>query len=600
MLSARAERTIYWRVLTPLLLAVLTLVVVSVGGFHALSGARAYVGGESRWSKASSRALAQLRARTLGSSSADCTMNEWLSVPLGDRDARLALEQPEPDFAVARAGFIQGGNSAADVDAMIDLYRVLGDTAMLHDAIAAWRRGDELIQELRVVGDQLCAMPPGDTDATTRGASLLTLDRLDAEMRAAEDRFSESLGLASRRSEQLLTLAILLLALMLAGGSSWIVTRALRAQAAQRRALQDANTRWDLAAEAAGVGVFVWHPGDDGVELDRRARVMYGLAADGQSRFLRADIAALTHPEDRDLVDARRRSTLDGEAMHSRHRIVVGGEVRHLEAIGLIRNPDAPLERRLLFGVIRDVTDEVLAARLQIEKTAAEHTARARTQFLSRLSHELRTPLNAVLGLAQLMEIDDKDPLSPPQRHRIEMVLQSGWHLLRLVDDVLDLTRIDAGELSIEPVPTDLREVLRASLALVEPERARARVQLVDELPAVTPAVLVDPQRLQQVFVNLLSNGCKYNRPGGLLTLGFMEEATQITLTFTDQGRGIGTDERAELFQPFKRLAATAHLPGTGLGLVVVRLLAEQMGGRIEVDSEPGHGTRFSLWLVKS
>jgi signal transduction histidine kinase len=253
-----------------------------------------------------------------------------------------------------------------------------------------------------------------------------------------------------------------------------------------------------------------------------------------------------------------------------------------------------------MFGVVRDVTDEVRASRLQIEKDAAERSARARAQFLSRLSHELRTPLNAVLGLAQVMELDSRDPPSAQQRARLQMMLQSGWHLLRLVDDVLDITRIDAGKLSLEAAPTDLREVLRASLALIETERADTGVRIVDALPAAPPAVMADPQRLQQVFVNLLSNGCKYNRPGGTLTLAQREAANELAVSFTDEGRGLNEDEQAELFQPFARLPATAQVPGTGLGLVVVKLLAEQMGGRVEVESELGRGTCFSVWLAKA
>jgi signal transduction histidine kinase len=602
MLSARVERTIYWRVLIPLLLAVLTLVLVSIGGFQALSGARAYVGGESRWSKASNQALTHLRAHATGSTTAnDCAIDDWLSIPLGDRIARQAMEQREPDLAAARAGFLQGGNSPGDVEAMIRLFRVLSGTPVLRDSIDAWRHGDELVDELRGIGQRICSESAGAGDTPTRAANLRTLDRFDADLLVAESRFSDSLGQASRHSEQLLTGAVLLLAVTLAGGSAWIVMHSLHAQELQRNALLEANARWELAAEAAGVGVFVWNPGDDEIELDRRARLLYGLDPDGSTRIARTAVAEQTHPEDRDLVAARRRSATAGEPLNSRYRIVDHqGAVRHIEAIGLVRNPGAPLEQRQMFGVIRDVTDEVQATSLQLERDAAERSAQARSQFLSRLSHELRTPLNAVLGLAQLMELDGSDPLSAQQRQRIELVLHSGWHLLRLVDDVLDITRIDAGTLSINAVATDPREVLRASLALVEPERASVGVSVVDGWPAAPAPVLADPQRLQQVFVNLLSNACKYNQRGGRLTLGHREAANEVELTFTDEGRGLSASEQAELFQPFKRLAGTAQVPGTGLGLVVVKLLAEQMGGRVEVDSVPGRGTSFALWLAKA
>jgi signal transduction histidine kinase len=253
-----------------------------------------------------------------------------------------------------------------------------------------------------------------------------------------------------------------------------------------------------------------------------------------------------------------------------------------------------------MFGVLRDVTDEVAASRLQLERDAAERSARARSEFLSRLSHELRTPLNAVLGLAQLLELDKIEPLSDTQRGRVRMILEGGWHLLHLVDDVLDITRIDAGQFSITPVPTDLRAVLQASLALIETERARFGIRIDDRWPAKPPAALADPQRLQQVFVNLLSNGCKYNRAGGTLTLSVDASSDMLALGFADEGLGIDPEQLVELFQPFKRLHQTAEVPGVGLGLVIVKLLTDQMHGSIEVESEPGRGALFVVRLRKA
>lgn len=603
MLVERAERTIYLPVLAPLLLAVLTLVIVSVGGFHALTGARAYVGGESLWSKARNQTMMRLRARlTNDSPAAACApMSEWLAVPLGDRDARLELDKVDPDFSVIRDGFVRGGNSPDDVDAMVHLYREFHGLPLMRDSIEAWRRGDALIEELRALGERICAQPAGAVDLAMRATSLQALDRLDAELLVAEARFSASLGQASRESERLLTSATVLLAVLLLGGSVWYVMRSLRAQTAQRRALVDANTRWELAAEAAGIGVFVWHPGSDRLELDRRARLLYGLDPAAPSTMSRGDIASRVHADDRENVAELVNSAAKGEPLRMRYRIsVADGAIRHIEAIGMVRDLAAPIARRQMFGVLRDVTDEVAATRLQLEKDAAERVARARTEFLSRLSHELRTPLNAVLGLAQVLEIDAEEPLGPRQRRRVELILQSGWHLLHLVDDVLDITSIDSGMLTIKPVPTDLREVLRSSLALVETERTALQLSIVDQMPAQTARVMADPRRLQQVFANLLSNACKYNAPGGKVTLGYRSSAQEVSVSITDEGQGISAHDLTELFQPFKRLSATADVPGTGLGLVVVKRLTERMGGRVEVDSELGRGACFMVWLPKA
>ena len=273
MQTRRSERTIYLRVLAPLLLAVVTLVAVSVGGFRVLTGARASVGGESLWSKATSQTVARLRSRlTVSTDAAECMpLATLLAIPLGNRAARFALERPDPDLAAARAGFIRGGNSPDDIDAMIMLFRYFGDSALMRDAVAAWRRGDELIDALRELGDRICALPPGAGDAAARAAQLAALDRLDAQLLLAEARFSASLGESSRSVEQLLSSTIALLAALLFGASGWYVVHSLRAQIAQRQALSDANDRWELAAEASGVGLFVWRLADDTFELDARA-----------------------------------------------------------------------------------------------------------------------------------------------------------------------------------------------------------------------------------------------------------------------------------------------------------------------------------------
>jgi signal transduction histidine kinase len=172
--------------------------------------------------------------------------------------------------------------------------------------------------------------------------------------------------------------------------------------------------------------------------------------------------------------------------------------------------------------------------------------------------------------------------------------------LLHLVDDVLDITSIDAGQVSMRLVPTDLGAVLRVSLGLVVAERERLSIRIEDEWPADAASVRADPQRLQQVLVNLLRNACKYNRHGGSIRLGYREAGDLIAVAIADDGAGIGAEQIGELFQAFKRLPQTAEVPGVGLGLVVVKMLVEQMKGRVDVDSELGRGSTFSVWLRRA
>ncbi len=603
MPSMRSDRTIYASVLGPLVLAIVTLVLVSVGGFQALSAARAYVGGESLWSKARSQTTEHLRARATANPAPACQpLIVSLAVPLGDRAARLALDRSPPDLAAARVGFLRGGNHPDDLDGMINLYLYFGSLPLLREPIADWRHGDELIEKLRALGERICARSPVTADRVQPDPELRALDRLDAELIEVEKHFSASLGHSSRLTEYLLIGTILLLAVLLAAGSIWFVLRSMRSQIQQGRELMHANTRWDLAADAAGVGVFVWHAATDRIELDPRARQLYGLSPDPQVPVTRAEVRELTHPDDRAGLQQLMENALAGnEALRARYRVVLPGDsVRHLEAIGTLREGGPARAPRHMVGVLRDVTDEIAAARLQVEKDAAERSAKARSEFLSRLSHELRTPLNAVLGLAQLLDIDTREPLTTRQSARIKLVLESGWHLLHLVDDVLDITSIDSGMLAIQSTPTDLAAAVQASLNLIEPDRLARAIQVENLLPTDLPRVLGDARRLQQVFGNLLSNACKYNTRGGRLTLRSQDLPDQVCVRVEDEGRGLSAALLTELFQPFKRLQVSADVPGTGLGLVVVKLLVEQMGGRIDVSSEPGRGTCFTVCLRKA
>lgn len=598
MPGERSDRTVYLRVLGPLALATLTLVVLSVGGFHALSAARAYVGGESMWSKARSGAI--VFVRTLPS--ADChRIDALLEVPFGDRDARLALDESPPNLEAAARGLVRGGNDPADVDGMIHLYLNFNSLPPVREAIEAWKRGDLLIEKVRDLGMRVCTQAQLDPGSASMAPLLQELDRLEAGLIGAEQQYSRALGRASRIVETTLTIATLVVALGLAGGGAWFAVVSLRGKFAQQRALQEANNRWDIAADAANIGLFVWRPEDDRLELDARARRLYGLDPDPSVHIPRSDVLALLHPEDRQRIEALGRAAGDGSnpLLRGRYRVIrPDGELRHIDAIGVLRDSHDGAPQ--MFGVLRDVTDEVSRASFQFEKEAAERTARARTAFLSRLSHELRTPLNAILGLAQVIEMDPGEPLRPRQATRVKLLLESGWQLLHLVDDVLDITAIDSGFVTVRSAPTDLRAVVDLSLSLVEPERQAFEIEVRNEVPEHLEPVLADPRRLQQVLVNLFSNGCKYNRRRGRLTIGCRDLGDRVCLDIQDEGVGLSEAELAELFQPFKRLAKTNEVPGTGLGLTVVKMLVGQMDGTVEVTSELGRGTRFTICLPRA
>jgi PAS domain S-box-containing protein len=249
-------------------------------------------------------------------------------------------------------------------------------------------------------------------------------------------------------------------------------------------------------------------------------------------------------------------------------------------------------------AVIRDVTErrraeqEIMSARQE-----AERANQAKSDFLSRMSHELRTPLNAILGFAQLLELDE---LSTQQADSVHHILSGGNHLLALIDEVLEISRIEAGRLNISLEPVPILEVVETALGLVRPLATDRRVILqVDHEASRNVQVLADRQRFKQVLLNLVSNGVKYNRPGGRVTISWVARGGgSVRLSVTDTGPGIAAGQIERLFRPFERLgAAESDVPGTGLGLALSKGLMESMGGRIGVESQSLLGSTFWVEL---
>jgi len=234
----------------------------------------------------------------------------------------------------------------------------------------------------------------------------------------------------------------------------------------------------------------------------------------------------------------------------------------------------------------------------RLAREAAEEANRSKSEFLSRMSHELRTPLNAVLGFAQLLELED---LRPTDRDAVEQILKGGRHLLDLINEVLDITRIESGSLQLSPEPVLVSEVLSDVVDLTGSLAAAANIHLVHS-PASGARdvhVLADRQRLKQVLLNLVANAIKYNRPGGSVALSCEHvEPAGLRLLVRDTGPGIRPEHLGLLFMPFERLGAEhTTVEGTGIGLALSRRLAEAMGGTLEVDSTVGQGSTFWVQL---
>ncbi len=256
---------------------------------------------------------------------------------------------------------------------------------------------------------------------------------------------------------------------------------------------------------------------------------------------------------------------------------------------------------RLLVEAERKRLDDVLQEshlELQRAKVEAERANQAKSDFLSSMSHELRSPLNAILGFAQLMESGTPPP-TPGQRDSIEQILQAGWYLLELINEILDLAQIESGKLSLSLEPVSLTEVLADCQAMIEPQAQPGGIRLCFPVLDGPWLVRADRTRVKQVLVNLLSNAIKYNRVGGRVDLRCSVPAEgRVRVSLQDTGEGLTPDKLAQLFQPFNRLGQEAGLQeGTGIGLVVSKQLVQLMGGSIGVESTAGVGSVFWIEL---
>jgi PAS domain S-box-containing protein len=299
------------------------------------------------------------------------------------------------------------------------------------------------------------------------------------------------------------------------------------------------------------------------------------------------------YPGDRGAVDEARallRGKSDALRVEQRLKRRDGSSVWVSLSASLMRNSSG--EPVAFLAHFLDMSERHRAeAEARRAREAAEHANRAKSAFLARMSHELRTPLNAVLGFAQLLALDD---LSADQRDGVERILRGGGHLVEVINDVLDISRVEAGELPIDPAPVPAAEVVEEVVSMLDPLANERGMSLVAETGEGLPYVRADRQRLWQVLVNLASNAIKYGPEGSRVLVRTAAAGERVRFAVVDEGPGIAPDDVERAFAPFERLPRHARVEGTGLGLALSRNLALAMGGAIGV--EP-HGAGSEFWV---
>ena len=266
-------------------------------------------------------------------------------------------------------------------------------------------------------------------------------------------------------------------------------------------------------------------------------------------------------------------------------------------SITALRNEVGGIIGYLLIGTDNSVRKRV-EENLNEAMAAAEKANRAKTDFLSGMSHELRTPLNAILGFAQL--VDTGFPLpTPSQKRHIDQILKAGWYLLELINEILDLSMIESGTVTLSREPVSLAEVLLECRAMIEPQAEKRGISITFPAFDILYFVNADRTRVKQVLINLLFNAIKYNSPGGTVIVEYsLSRPDWIRICVRDTGEGLAPEQLGQLFQPFNRLGKGAGAEeGTGIGLVVAKRLVELMGGTIGAESIVGTGSVFWIEL---
>ena len=734
----------------------MTVLQASVAAFsiHLLSAVRAYVTGESLYSKGQKDAQIYLLDYAEKQREADYVrFTAALAVPLGDRVAREALQQAQPDLAKARQGFMDGGNHPDDIDGLIRMFRWFQHVSFMSRPIATWTEGDRVIEQMRAIVERARAsIQAGDASSTAISDMRMQAPVLNEKLTQLESTFSFQLGEASRTMQLLLLALNGSIALLIMVSGLWFVRRSALMQASTEAEVVDRQASLQRLLDSAAEGLYGVDREGRCTFINKAALTMLGY--ERESELLGRDIHAVIHHSRADgrpypsnesnvylAYQSRQASHSVDEVFWRKngsafpveywsHPVVHEGKVQgavatffdiseRVEMQAALRRGELRLERLIdavtdgvvtvddeqkivlfnraaeaMFGMratdalgsrvdrfiakaagtessesqseddkdaARSVVElsgplhefvgrrqdgqefpvEASLSKLETERgtlttvvlrdTTALHTAnaerrarqvleaanQAKTEFLSRMSHELRTPLNAVIGFAQLLRMDPAQPLSVEQRERVQHMESAGEHLLALVNDILDLSRIESGEMSVSSEAIPISAVVEEACTMVSPLVTEAGVEVtLSPATAVAPAtrsgpfadplagfreetwVQADRVRLRQVLVNLLSNAIKYNRPGGSVAVTWRVSEGQCEVLVVDTGQGIAPDKLGSLFEPFNRLGAEAsRVDGTGIGLVLSRQLAEMMGGSLDITSAFREGTTARLKL---
>jgi PAS domain S-box-containing protein len=376
------------------------------------------------------------------------------------------------------------------------------------------------------------------------------------------------------------------------------IVRDISEQRRNEELLREANERFTQAIEGTNDGIWDWDMRGNSIYFSNSWMKILGFAEDPLPQEF-ASWQQRVHPEDLDMVWTNVQEHLAGKTpiMENQHRLLHknGQYIWTEHKAKCLRDIDGVPYR--LVGVMSDVTTKIqIAEELKNARDAAIKANNAKSAFLSSMSHELRTPLNAIIGFAQLLR---KDPNIPVQEQEyVEMMYRSGNHLLDMINDILDISKIESGRIDILTENIDLHDMLNEIEMIFQHRAAEKKLEFNLNRFSVPRYVIMDAKRVKQILLNLLSNAIKFTHEGSVTLVVQCairnDGATDLIMTVQDTGRGIPEDQLQTIFEPFRQVSGL-YSEGTGLGLAISAKLAQSMGGSLTVDSTFGKGSSFTF-----